>query len=208
MKRVLILSDSLGLPRSFPEICKYEDTWPVLLKDSYLVHQVSLGGATTKELVGQIDYHESFNPDLVIVQVGIVDCAPRFLRRKEQALIRLFPFHKKIFEILNTPEFKRRRKITYTNINDFQNNIQLINDKFASKVVFLGILPSSNEYEKMLPGVSDNIKNYNNILAQNKYINLEDVPLNGIMSDYHHLNSFGHKIVFNKIKEFLNTFFY
>ena len=32
MKRLLIITDSLGAPRVTPEICCYDDTWPCKVK--------------------------------------------------------------------------------------------------------------------------------------------------------------------------------
>lgn len=80
----MILTDSLSLPRVFPEKCKFEDTYPYLLRRMGLhVHQVSIGGATSDTLVSQLHYHLPFNPKIIILQVGIVDCAPRFARKSE-----------------------------------------------------------------------------------------------------------------------------
>lgn len=42
MKKILIITDSLALPREKPEICAFEDTWPELLKKNkkFQIHQV------------------------------------------------------------------------------------------------------------------------------------------------------------------------
>src|SRR5688500_17972440 len=90
-KKILIITDSLGLPRAVPEVCSYEQTWPFLLNNAgYQIHQVSIGGATVSELYRQLEYHYLFLPDLVIVQSGIVDCAPRALGKFESLLLNKF----------------------------------------------------------------------------------------------------------------------
>lgn len=44
-KRILILTDSLGLPRTEPQLVKYEETYISLLrKDGYDVVNLSMGG--------------------------------------------------------------------------------------------------------------------------------------------------------------------
>lgn len=84
-RRILVITDSLGLPRDYPERCIYSDTWPALLKkDGHIIHQISIGGATVSELADQLlSYHLSFCPDVVLFQSGIVDCAPRAFTRNE-----------------------------------------------------------------------------------------------------------------------------
>ncbi len=69
MKKILVITDSLGLPRKDPEECLYENTWPILLKkNGFIIHQVSIGGATIDQLYRQVAYHKLFNPDIVIIQ--------------------------------------------------------------------------------------------------------------------------------------------
>ncbi len=54
MKKILVITDSLGLPRKDPEECLFENTWPFLLKkNGFIIHQVSIGGATIDQLYRQ-----------------------------------------------------------------------------------------------------------------------------------------------------------
>jgi len=210
MKKILIFTDSLGLPRAYPEVTLFEETWPELFRRNYPqleLHKVCLGGATTKEILGQIDYHKLFNPDLVIVQVGIVDCAPRFLTRKELLFMRLLPFSKYILKSLNNKNVKRIRGVTYTSKKQFKSNIEKINKSFDCKVVFIGILPASFHYENQLPGVIKNITDYNHLLSQYEFLDTNGFPQEGIMSDYHHLNPLGNQILFESLKTKLNILY-
>ena len=77
MKKLLLITDSLGLPRLFPEKTEYEDTYPNLLKKHFIIMQYSKGGGTIIELYEQTGYFKAFEPDVIILQSGIVDCAPR-----------------------------------------------------------------------------------------------------------------------------------
>ena len=59
-KRILIISDSLALPRSNPEETLYEETYPYLLKKDYEVMQLSYGGGTIGEIVHQAHYYITY----------------------------------------------------------------------------------------------------------------------------------------------------
>ncbi len=72
MKKMLIITDSLGLPRPKPEIVEYNDTWVKKISIYYDVWQYSSGGATISDLYSQIEYHKMFNPDIVLIQSGIL----------------------------------------------------------------------------------------------------------------------------------------
>ena len=74
MKRILLLTDSLAMPREEPELTLYEDTYPYLLRKKYEVFQFSKGGGLMKEFVEQTFYYNQYRPDVVILQIGIVDC--------------------------------------------------------------------------------------------------------------------------------------
>ena len=94
--KVLILTDSLGLPRTSPENLAYEDTWCYSLKDKYDVLQISIGGGVIGEIYKQCQYYKGFKPDIVIIQMGIVDCAPRILGKTENLLLNSNPVTRKI----------------------------------------------------------------------------------------------------------------
>ena len=88
--KILLLSDSIALPRVRPEKVTFEETYPNLLRQKgFKIHQVSIGGATSTTLLSQLHYHIHFSPDIVILQVGIVDCAPRFANKYEIFIIRV-----------------------------------------------------------------------------------------------------------------------
>jgi lysophospholipase L1-like esterase len=202
-KRILLLTDSLPLPRFKPEVCEYIHTYPELLKQhGYIVHQVSIGGATSGDLLTQVNYHKAFNPDYIFVQVGIVDCAPRFFTRLELELYRKL---KRVGKTIM--ELRKTRKKVYTNSNGFEANINTIQKRYGNiPVYFLGILPATEIYEKLLPGITQNIKTYNAILSKMaNFIPTDDFNFSGIMSDGHHLNANGHQQLFKKIVNVLET---
>lgn len=206
MKKILILADSLSLPRLHPEICEYEDTWPYLLKKDFQVHQVSIGGATISDLVRQMEYHKMVNPDFIIIQCGIVDCAPRALSLFELELVKriwglrsiLLPFIKQ-----NNKWMRKVRNITNTKPFLFKKELKkLLSLNPKTKVLGLGILPANSEYEQIVPGVSARVREYNSILSAvliKNFISLDQLDRSGIMTDHIHLNKAGQLAVFNRL---------
>ena len=136
------------------------------------------------------------------MQVGIVDCAPRFLKKAELYTIRSFgKLGGKIISILNNNKVRNFRNITYVPFRKFHENICIIEDFFNAKVYFLEIIKADLAYEKIAPGITSNIEKYNSVLKNMRnYISLFEIPKNGIMSDFHHLNSEGHMFIYNEIK--------
>lgn len=209
-KKVLILSDSVALPRNEPERCVYEETWPHLLKQDgdYTIHQVSIGGATSVDLLGQINYHIPFNPDIVILHVGVVDCAPRFMSKIELGIMKRIPFiGKKVIGLMNNNRVRQARKITYVSINQFENNVRAILSHFKDKLIFvISIVPAPAAYEQLLPGITKNINNYNEVLRKySNFIPLDGIGPDALMSDYHHINGLGHKYIFEALTHELNN---
>jgi hypothetical protein len=207
-RNILILSDSLALPREVPEYCGWEDTWPSLLRKAsgMNVHQLSIGGATVTDLLKQVSYYAAMKPAVVILQVGIVDCAPRFLSRTELNAINLIPakrIRKWLLSSLNTPRFRKVRNLTYTPITKFERALSSIQQGFSTSSVYaLGILSASQQYEQLLPGISQNIQRYNSVLTRcfdSRYIHMTEFPTAGLMSDHHHVNSTGHQFICDKI---------
>lgn len=205
--KVLILTDSLGLPRnSNGEFVKYEETYPYLLKKEFadkleLIH-VGIGGATIEDIRKQISYYTVLDPDITFIQCGIVDCAPRAFRKFESKVIK-----KLKFDIFFKPlvRFLRiYRKHTYTSQRMFKNTIQRIkkDPNIARNLHFIGILPAHDEYEKIMPGIKSQIEIYNRILAkENNFIDNSDFPFSGILKDYHHLNKEGNQLIYSKLSE-------
>ncbi|MGB3947100.1 MAG: SGNH/GDSL hydrolase family protein [Bacteroidia bacterium] len=201
------MADSLPLAREKPEPVFYEETWPSLLKKKgHEVLQICIGGATSNDLLRQVSYHKNFLPDVVIVQVGIVDCAPRHFTQFEILLLRKIPFFGKIaLRFFNKPYIRKIRQISYVSPDRFRQNLIDIQTNFNGiKMLFIGIIPADGKYEKILPGINKSINKYNQILIElfgDKFIDMSCLPENSIMSDFHHLNKVGHKALVEKIIE-------
>lgn len=207
MKRIVLFSDSLALPRNIPEITTIEDTYPFLLKQHFEVFQFSKGGGLIGELLEQSFYYSQYKPDYIIIHCGIVDCAPRAFSFLEESIMRYTRvgrlFRKIISKIITTKRIRNIRKCSWTPLKSFENACKQFIKQFEGIPVYaLSILPASMEYEQHVPGISEKISKYNDVLRnvfENRWIDLSNIPMQGIMSDYHHLTKEGHSFVFMKI---------
>lgn len=209
MRRILIITDSLGFPRKEPEFVSYCDTYVALLKERFphfdFIHH-GRGGSTIDELFEMAWYYQNtLSPDIVFIQSGIVDCAPRAMTLNESRLISLLPLIRRPVSYVvrkMSRVLRSVRKITYTSPESFYQYTMRFNDIF-NNVYWIGILPASKEYEAKLNGVKANIWKFNQILNQSKFISTEHFGVSDVMSDFHHLSVAGHKKLFNLITELI-----
>jgi hypothetical protein len=201
----LIFTDSVALPRKH-KLGKvfWNETYISKIKESYPnfeVINISIGGASIKDLRNQVNYYKALAPQVVILQCGIVDAAPRAFGRIEMDIIkklRLFRITKPFVSFL-----RKNRSHHYTSLKDFENKLvelkTILNPK---RFLALGILPSCDGYEKALPGVTKTITNYNAILIKHaEFISLDQIPREGILEDFHHINAIGHTYIYEQLKE-------
>ena len=155
--KILVLTDSLSLARQHgDEIISYEGTYPYLLKNQFPNIDfvfTCIGGATIKKLYSQLCYYKYFKPDLVILQCGIVDCAPRVFSPFERKVINklgLVSFLKKTIYF-----FRKYRNYKYTSLKNFNKYISKIKTLLEpnTNIYSIGILPPFNLYEVKVPGI-------------------------------------------------------
>jgi lysophospholipase L1-like esterase len=198
----LLVTDSLALPRREPELLRYEHTYVALLKDAFpnidFIH-FGRGGATIRDLFQHSsNYHGTLDPDLVFMQTGIVDCAPRALKAVEQQVISRLPLIGRALGSLirrNAPRLRRWRRITYTPLASFRAYVEKFEAQFR-EVHWLGIVPAVPEYESAVQGISRNITLYNAVLRERRFIEVGEITKSALMADHHHLNAEGHRLIF------------
>lgn len=209
--RILIITDSLGLARESPECVNFFETWPELLKQNHEIHSLRIGGVTLKILAGQLGYYKSLKPDILIIQSGIVDAAPRALTDLENQLINKFYITRVITKrILNESrlrKLRKRRNLVLTPLNKFANLINSIKNQFKdSSIYWIEILPISDSYELLVPNIKRNVSRYNKLIhseLRENVVELNDIPKSGIMLDGAHLTKEGHIFVYNRISRLL-----
>lgn len=220
-KQIVILGDSLSLPRNELTV---EHTYPMilenLLESEYKIFNKSIRANDTslqiKSLYGDL---VGFNPDFVIIHLGIVDCAPRLFKRLER---KVYSTINKVFPIIKL--FSRHRYLltklfpkVYVDIQQFEKNyrflLQEIN-KMNTNVIVIGIADSSEEtkaksynYEKNIltynSAIKSIIKEFNNVFYIDVF-NYKDEEI--LLPDGIHLNKIGSRILANDILKGINHF--
>lgn len=229
IKRVVCIGDSLSLPG---HLNQYEDTWIYKLKlefpdfdfISFFKRQLTTDALATmgggKDGIDNwpkgADCLEAYRPDIVIVQLGIVDCAPRLMNKYDKAIMKILPFPLLNPYIRLIKKF-RERKIdnTMVSLNQFRNNwINYIDRTVRSnvRVIIISISLPDSAFLTRNPQIHINVKRYNDFLFQliQKYPNVSvtealnssnyDQP---IYEDGYHPNQFGHKLIFSQLRAFL-----
>lgn len=196
--QILILTDSLGFPRSEPEFVSYEQSWIGILKSVFpeidFIH-CGNGGNTLPQLIDKsIYYHTTLKPILVLVQSGVVDAAPRSLTVVENMVLNHIPLLRLLVRpVVNRWKVKLRkwRNIRYCPPKQFAESIIFL-EKTYDNILWIGIPPALKEWERKVPGIGSSINKYNNILKKQKFVSLEDFGYLELTSDFHHLTVRGH----------------
>ena len=208
MKKIVIIGDSLSLPRPDDGI-NFECTYPYLLSkelDSFIIINRSRRANDTKEqTVNQniMDDIVYLKPDILIIHLGIVDCAPRIFSRNETTLLKYLKFVNKYIikfasrhRYLITKIFKK----VYVKPNEFQQNLEVLIKKvkeYTNKVYIVNIANTNEENINKSYGFIQHINTYNEILEniakdENiKLIDINSVTGNILLDDGIHLNENG-----------------
>jgi len=173
-KRIVVLGDSLSMPR--PGI-DYEDTYPYLLqtKGYEVICRSKRGNDTNIQTLEQniLDDLIFLNPDIVVVHLGIVDCAPRLFSRKEQRVLSFLPTYlrNKIINFFSKRRFyfTKLRNLSYVSENKFTKNLNSLIDRIDNsrkQIILIKILNTTSENEKKSFGFKEKINTYNDILQK------------------------------------------
>jgi len=228
--KVLCIGDSTSLPG---HTNRYEDTWFFKLKQDFpnydfisvfrraittdiLVNEG--GGDSVDNLPRGADCLEHYVPDICIVQLGIVDCAPRLIKKKslESYLLRILPtIISENYINLKKRFLGRNQRNVDVPIEKFQSNLEnfimrcrSIN---VSKLIFVSICYPNSNFIKKNPDAIINITKYNEVYSQLSGINdfikvvypLDSRVTNNIYEDGYHPNKNGNNLVFEKLKNIL-----
>ena len=225
-KRILILADSLGLPRDENEdVVKYYNTWPSLFSQNFKQYEI-INYSTRKRTIvstfGQIDEIKLMEPHLIIFQIGVVDCAPRIFSEYDKKWLKKMPNFLKYW-IIN---YRKKRRVKLQS-KDSLNKVYVKPDVFKEtyinlinalrygfenlQVIILPIIANQSILDLKSPGFNDNISLYNKILvevaesANAKLLDLSDINSYGkFCSDGYHVNEFGNELIFKKVSELIS----
>lgn len=214
--RILVAGDSLGLPRPHrinsysPEetdlAVSYENTYSSIINKELLdyykmepyieVINRSRRSQTIKNVAAEFTDHLFFyEPDVIIMQVGIVDCWFRENLDGKQIVDR-DSYQQHLLKIL-----------------------ELLAHRPACKLIIIGIAPTSVKMQKKFPGINREIRLYNQILKESVdskavfYIDMEEYvdswqAQKYLLPDGHHLNQEGNRLVAEQVISMLKGFIY
>jgi len=185
--KIVIIADSLALPRP-PEagLVHYEETYPVLLQRllgqpsegiEFLVAERGKRFRTMADCVRDWTEVVAYrNPRIVVVQTGIVDCAPRVFSQTERQFIeRIRPrlLQRLVLAVVARcrPFLVRLRKNrVYEPLDGFaeacRNVIERARNDGIADLFFLNILTPTAELDARSPGYISNQRAYNDALTK------------------------------------------
>tara|TARA_B100000029_G_scaffold505638_1_gene586654 strand:+ start:3769 stop:4410 length:642 start_codon:yes stop_codon:yes gene_type:complete len=210
--KFLILTDSLGNPRPFPEESKVsvEETFPYLLRDKYkesIFWQLSYGNLTSDDLINQAaGYVSNWNPDYVIIQSGINDCRPEAFTEFQKIILNKTLLFNSLKDRIYDPNLIRRRAIYRVSEKNFKKSALKLRNLFSSSKIFWLEVSANDNYENKRPGVKKRMRNYNKILEsifKEGFLEIcnQVKDVDGFNKDGLHLNVFGHKEIFRIITQ-------
>ena len=230
MNIITILGDSLSMARIENGI-SYKDTYSYLLseyikKDYLVLNKSKRGNTITNQISIQNIYDDviSTNSEYFIIQIGIVDCAPRIISMKEKVILR-YLFSEKIQNIYIGFKSKYRRFITkyfpktYVSLDAFKDNYihlieAILKQSNVKKIVVINIADTNLKNKNKSFGFENNIINYNKIIKHLSLlypdkINIIDLyslsNLNDdiLLNDGIHISKYAHVILANEIEKLI-----
>ena len=212
INKILIVTDSIANPRSFPEdyAVNLEETYPYLLREYYeeaVFWQLSFGNILTSELIDQaIGYLSNWEPDYIIIHSGINDCRPESISNKEKNIIKKLsgPFFSRIQSLIYNPKLIKYRTIYRATPKEYSRALTKFKNIF-SKSKFVCIEISADiDYENKRPGVIKRITEFNKIIRElfnERAVSMQEkLELNNAFNpDCIHINKVGHKLIFDEI---------
>ncbi|TLS66739.1 SGNH/GDSL hydrolase family protein [Mariprofundus erugo] len=227
MHKIVLLGDSLGMPRPSENVF-YENTYPYLLARKVsgcdVISRFSRARDTRLQSSEQqiCDDILWLQPDMLVMHLGIVDCAPRLFKPIERRIISIVPpfmrngvIH---FFSKNRSFFTKHRNIVYVEKDEFARNVWRVcraAQQTGSKVIILGIIMPPVSVLNRSYGFDDNVNEYNKILFNaSKEFQFEFADVNKIISndsdlcdDGIHLNKYGNELLASYLLEVIQNCF-
>ena len=228
--KIVVMADSLAMAREGETNVAFDATYPYLLDQSLrrrfhaeapLVIERGMRRRTIEYVLDEwyelVDLRKA---EVVVVHVGIVDCAPRvFLRRERQFVENLRPGFLREAILSNVHRHRRAivkmRKKVYVPAERFNTLVaQVIEKAKQSKLrslVFVNIITPPLEMDERSPGFIDNVASYNEILkTQSKGDRVHLIDLDQMIKaaggveqltvDGIHINETGHEMLAKEIE--------
>jgi len=221
----MIITDSIAMPR--PGI-PYEDTWIYLLKKEFPEHDIidrPARGSTSTRLAneggGGLDLLESYMPDIVILQQGMAECAPRLFDKKSvefHIVSRILPEGIRQRYIEHVKKHRvRNPEVTEVPPEQFRSNITGFFTRARSigaKVILIPILPPADMMTRKNPHIAINIDRYNAIYRETAascpWVRIVDpfrgkIDINDIAIDETHVNAAGLRMIYEALSPLIRA---
>lgn len=222
---ILFLTDSLGYPRVEPSNSSAADVWTYRVRDQIAntngrehvrFYFDMKTGRDTRSLLFDVKHHvKSYQPDVIVLQVGVVDCYARALTKLEHQILPRIPLLNKLTKYLVKKHYSfivKTRNIAYVEQSEFLANLnQLYADFPAVKWLVIPIAPANDAYAQKNPLICQRIETYNTILAKvfgNAVATAMYAEANTdklFLPDNHHLSGYGHELVSRHIEPALSA---
>ena len=213
--KIAILTDSLGNPRSIPEVdkCDYANTYPALLRNKFSsaeIYQLSVGNVTCNYLINQfVGYFNDWKPEVIILHAGI-NYAKRDMSLLPYHLV--FRLEKNFQRILGISFLKilaNLRLLKFrTEVKEFKNSIIMLRDLFPSaKIIYLPII-CTDKLEFRYLNIMERSETLNDCVSSITGIHSLKISnclfkKNGVASDGMHLNFVGHCIIADRLSKMI-----
>ena len=224
MKRVLVITDSVGLPRPWDNI-PYEDTYLHALEKSGDISMwvASEGGFPIVKMNNNILHLTRYLSDKMfdfgILQLGIIDCAPRPIPNRARKVIANFPtpirnrtvnflhkhrafIQKNLWSFQITPVKKFRKEF-----DRMLGNM----DRLCNHVFIIMIIPGKPSIEEHSPGLIEATQRYNQEIEtiSRKYRNTTLIDVyeqlsadpGKYLTDDLHITKEAHKLIWDELYE-------
>ncbi|MCQ4233465.1 GDSL-type esterase/lipase family protein [Pseudomonas stutzeri] len=198
-----------------------DQCWTYRLADycagRFRFRNVSVPGMDSNQLLSLArDYYAAIKPDVVVLQVGIVDCYPRAIKKAELSILLRLPsvISRAVHRLVK--RFYARlivaRGIRYVQPAAFRANLQTLSEIFeGARIMVVPIAPPSQTYQAKNPRIASSVDEYNALLSslftdgflQECYP--QGAAATIFLSDNHHLNAAGNGLVFEAVKKQLDA---
>jgi acyl-CoA thioesterase-1 len=228
VKKLLIAGDSLSMSRHEFGI-DYEKMYSSGLAASFpgrLVVNASLRANSTRRIVSD-DYLQEYirpmQPNVIILQIGVVDCLPRLLGDFERKCIsllsratitgKLTAYYLRL-KTAHRYAITKKHPRTIVPQDEFDRNLKVLRKNAPSgcRFIIINIPHPGDDLIKKSYGVAENIQRYNASLAiafndENSIIvDLYGATIanpNYLLADGYHISSIGHAFLFQKLSKLL-----
>lgn len=227
--KILIAGDSLSMSRYVDDI-QFEEIYPIIVQlncPGVLVVNGSERSNSSRRIVTDNycdEYLRPLIPDCVVIQIGIVDCAPRVFTDAEKRLLSIMgriPVVRfianlivKLGSMYRLPITRKRMLTTvsseefYKNLCDFVEEIYRINP--GCQLVMINIVCPGEKIKERSYGVMSSALKYNQILEEvasnykaeiiDLYTFTQEHP-EALLQDGYHIGKLAHRFIYDNLKK-------